>query len=287
MLGLVLAAQLAAAEVRRLPSDYAHQGVAADAVSVYAIANSAIARISKVTGEQLAVWKGDPARYKHLNSCVVRKASLVCVVSNYPDTPMRSRVLWLDKATLKLQREHDLGHGAGSLTWLDWHQGSWWAGYANYDGKGGEPGRDHRETALVRYSASFIEQARWRFPEAVLARFAPRSSSGGVWGADGLLYVTGHDRSELYVLRVPVGGSELGLVATMLTPTGGQAIGWDGAEKRLLWSIDRARSELVASYVMPVPRPSAGAPEMEAHSLARAASGGAERGEAGTEMPVQ
>jgi hypothetical protein len=249
MLLLAIAAQLAAVEVRRVPSPEAHQGVAADETAVFAIANNAVARISKVDGRQLAVWRGDPLRYKHLNSCIVRQRSLVCVVSNYPDTPMRSRVLWFDKQAMRLTRQHDLGHGAGSLTWLDWRDGSWWAGFANYDGKGGEPGRDHRQTMLVRYSATFEEQQRWRFPATVLERFAPRSSSGGAWGGDGLLYVTGHDRPELYALRVPPNGDELELVATLTTPTGGQAIGWDAKERRLLWSIDRQRSELVASRV--------------------------------------
>lgn len=254
MLLLAIAAQLAAAEIRRLPAPEAHQGVAADRTSVYAIANSEIARIDKASGRRIARWQGDPARFKHLNSCIVREAALVCVVSNYPDTPMRSRVLWFDKHSLKLRREHDLGHGAGSLTWLDWHDGSWWAGFANYDGKGGEPGRDHRQTALVRYSPAFKEQGRWRFPDAVLDRFAPRSSSGGSWGSDGLLYVTGHDRPELYVLRVPAKGDMLELVTTIATPTGGQAIGWDAADPHLLWSIDRARSELVVSRVPEVKR---------------------------------
>ena len=262
MLALFLALQaaaapatlLAATEVRRLPAADAHQGVAADARAVYAIADRRIVRLDKAKGRALAAWTGDPARYKHLNSCIVRQAMLVCVVSNYPDVPMHSRVLWFDKTTLALRRERDLGHGHGSLTWLDWHDGSWWAGFANYDGKGGEPGRDHRWTALVRYSPDFAEQRRWRFPDGVLDRFAPRSASGGVWGRDGLLYVTGHDRPELYALRVPARGDTLALVATIATPTGGQAIGWDPREPRLLWSIDRGRAELVASRV-PMVRP--------------------------------
>ena len=38
----------------------------------------------------------------------------------------------------------------GSLTALDRHDGKWWAVFAHYDGKGGEPGRDHRYTMLAR-----------------------------------------------------------------------------------------------------------------------------------------
>lgn len=104
----------------------------------------------------------------------------------------------------------------------------------------------------MRYDADFVEQARWRFPDAVLARFAPRSSSGGASGEDGLLYVTGHDRPELYALRVPAQGDTLELVATIATPTGGQAIGWQPGARRQLWSIDRASGALVLSQIPPV-----------------------------------
>ncbi|WP_375428956.1 hypothetical protein [uncultured Sphingomonas sp.] len=241
--------RLTAVEVRRLRAPEAHQGVAADVRSVFAVANSTVARYDKATGRRLAVWNGDPARFPHVNSCVRRRRALVCAASNYPRVPMTSQVLSFDAETLRLERVRDLPSGYGSLTWLDWRRGSWWAGYANYDGKGGEPGRDHRATALVRYTPDFAPRETWRFPDRVLARFAPRSSSGGAWGPDGLLYVTGHDRPELYVLRVPKAGGVLEHVATVTTPTGGQAIGWDGGDRRLLWSIERKTSELVASKV--------------------------------------
>lgn len=247
-LAALAVAELVAVEVRRLPASEAHQGVAADAHSVYAIDNSRIARYDKGSGRLLALWQGDPTRFRHLNSCIVRSRELVCAGSNYPDVPMTSMVVRFNARTLRLHDVRDLPPGYGSLTWLDWHDGSWWAGYANYDGKGGEPGRDHRDTVIVRYSADFIARAKYRFPDSVLARFAPRSASGGAWGKDGLLYVTGHDRPELYALSVPKHGANLQHVATIPTPTGGQAIGWDG-DQRCLWSIDRRGGMLVASRV--------------------------------------
>jgi hypothetical protein len=85
---------------------------------------------------------------------------------------------------------------------------------------------------------------------------APRSSSGGAWNADGLLYVTGHDAPELYALRLPRNGPRLELVAIVPTVTGGQAIDWDPKAPRTLWSIDRRTSEIVASRIPAVhPRP--------------------------------
>lgn len=239
----------AAVEVRRLAAADARQGVASGPLGLYAIDNRTIARLDPATGGVAARWEGDDARFKHLNSCIVRKSRLVCAGSNYPETPQASRVDIFDAKTLRHSGVRQLGAGRGSLTWFDWHKGSWWAGYANYDGRGGMPGRDHTTTTLVRYDRHLREQGHWLFPAAVLERFAPRSSSGGTWGKDGLLYVTGHDRPELYALRVPKEGDRLELVATIPIPTDGQAIGWDAKEPRLLWSIERSTREIVASRI--------------------------------------
>lgn len=253
--GLLAAAPpLAATEARRLPAADARQGVASGPAGLYAIDNRAIARIDPASGAMAARWEGDPALFKHINSCSVHGRELVCAASNYPDVPMASRIETFDAASLRHLATRELGAGYGSLTWVDWHGGAWWACYANYDGKGGAPGRDHRATTLVRYDRAYREQARWRFPDDVLDRFAPRSASGGAWGKDGLLYVTGHDRPELYALRVPDGGGVLAHVATIAIPTDGQAIGWDAAVPRLLWSIERGTHEIVASHIPEVTR---------------------------------
>jgi len=87
----------------------------------------------------------------------------------------------------------------------------------------------------------------------VLARMSPRSASGGIWGDHDLLYVSGHDRPELYAMRAPRGGGTLTLVATITVPTDGQAIALDGRDKSLLWSIERDKRELVASRLPKLP----------------------------------
>lgn len=253
LLALAAAATLTATEVRRLPTTDAKQGVASGPAGLYAIDNRAIARLDAKTGKQIARWDGDEAHFKHLNSCIVKGAELVCAGSNYPDVPMESRVEIFDAATMVHKATKAIGLAYGSLTWADWHDGSWWLGFANYDGRGGVAGRDHRFTMLVRTTKDFREIAHWRFPDAVLERFSPRSASGGTWGSDGLLYVTGHDRPELYALRVPAKGDTLELVATIAIPTDGQAIGWDAKDKRLLWSIERKAREIVASRIPEVP----------------------------------
>ena len=253
LIALAAAVSLAAAEVRRLPAAAANQGAAADGTDVYAIGNHEIVRLRQADGSEAARWVGDPAIFPHLNSCTVTAGTLLCAGSNYPDVPMASRVETFDARTLRHLATRTLPAGIGSLTWVSPHRGAWYACFANYDGRGGEPGRDHRFTTLVRFDRQWRETARWRFPDAVLDRLAPRSASGGAWNADGLLYVTGHDRPELYALRVPEGGGTLELVATIALPTDGQAIAWDPRASRLLWSVERRTHELVASRVPPLP----------------------------------
>ncbi|WP_246623402.1 hypothetical protein [Sphingomonas colocasiae] len=232
----------------------AGQGVAAGAAHVYAIDNAEIGKYEKLSGRRVAHWQGDRALFPHINSCAVVKAQLVCAASNYPQVPMASSVEIFDAKTLRHIRTHSLGRMYGSLTVLDWHRGAWWAVFANYDDRGGEPGRDHRFTTLVKMDAAFRPLESWLFPSAVLERFAPKSASGAAWGDDGLLYVSGHDRPEIYALRLPEAGTRLELVATLPVSTPGQAIDWDPVAPRTLWSIDRKAARMVSTPIPAIAR---------------------------------
>lgn len=243
----------AATQMARFAAPDAHQGVVADETHFYAISNSRIAKHLRSTGEKIAQWDGDPERFRHMNSCIMAQTQIVCAASNYPQVPMASSVEWFDPATLTHVRTRSLGPARGSLTWLDWHEGSWWACFANYEGTGGEPGRGTAYTTVVRFNADFQEQGAWLLPQAVVERMAPYSSSGGVWGEDGLLWLTGHDRPEAYGVRVPPAGSQLELVATVAIPSPGQAIARDAGTNRRIWSIDRAARQVVLSEMPEVP----------------------------------
>lgn len=240
--------------VRRYPAVEARQGVAADRRALYAIDDSAIGRYDMVTGRRTGGWSGDPKLFPHLNSCAVVRRELVCAASNYPATPMNSRVEVFELPSLAHKRSIPLGRQGGSLTWVTRQGGLWWACFANYDGKGGETGRDHRATFLATFDDRWRRRQAWRFPDAVLARLAPRSASGGVWGPNGLLYVTGHDAAEVYVLRIPRRGEVLEHVATIPAPIEGQAIARDPADPRRLYGISRSRREIVAMR-LPDPPP--------------------------------
>lgn len=251
--GLGWGALEAAKELRRYPAPEARQGVAVDADHLYAISNSTIAKYDKRSGKRLAIWEGDKRRFPHLNSCTVIEldsAQLVCASSNFPAVPHRSSVELFDPGTLRHVRSVPLGPGRGSLTWIERHQDAWWATFANYDGKGGEPPRDHRHTVLVRFDDEWRQTQSWTFPPSVLERFAPMSSSGGGWGPDGRLYVTGHDHPELYVLELPAAGAVLEHVGTISVPIEGQAIDWDEAEPGELYGISRKERAIVRMRVL-------------------------------------
>ena len=243
--------QFEAREIRRWTAPEARQGVAVDEQHFYAVTNSVIGKYDKTNGQRVAEWLGDSRTIAHLNSCVVIQIELVCANSNFPQVPMASSVEVFDRATLRHVRSAPLGMARGSLTWIERHQGQWWAGFAHYDDKGGEPGRDHRFSEIVTFDDAWRRTGGYRFPDSVLARFAPTSNSGGSFGPNGLLYVTGHGAQEIYVLRVPEQGPVLEHVATIAAPLEGQAWAWDRSQPRTIYGITRTSGEVV---VMELPR---------------------------------
>jgi hypothetical protein len=242
--------------LRRIPAEEARQGVAVHGDVLFAINNHQIGKYDRRTGAKIAVWTGDKARFPHINSCAAIKAELVCASSNYPSTPMNSAVEIFDPAALRPLRTIRLEGQAGSLTWLDRHDGFWWAAFANYDGLGGVRGRDHRDTFLVKYDDTWRPLATYTFPADLLDRFKPSSSSGGIFGDNDILYVTGHDHPEIYALRIPRTGPKTGAVlehiATLRAPIEGQAIAWGGGG--ILYGINRAKREIIEMRLPPIPR---------------------------------
>ncbi len=234
--------------VRRYSAN-ARQGVAVGPRDVYAISNWELVRYDKKTGEKRAEWTGDKARFPHINSCAVIAKALVCASSNFPAAPHVSTVEVFDPMTLAHRRSISLGPGTGSVTWVDRHDGAWWAMFANYDGKGGEPPRDHRHTTLVKFDDQWRRLEAWALPPTVLERIAPMSISGGGWGPDGRLYLSGHDRPELYVMRLPQGGGVLDHLDTIGMEAEGQGVDWDESESGVLYGITRRTREILAMRV--------------------------------------
>ncbi len=157
---------------------------------------------------------------------------------------MRSSVLSFDPATLALRSVRELPSAPGSLTWLDWSDGSWWLAFAHYAGRGGVPGKGPEATRLVQYDTAWQPGRELAFPRELIARFGRHSSSGGGFGPDGLLYVTGHDAPEIYALRIPRQGDTLVLVGIVPAPITGQGIAWDRASPASLWGIVRGHRQV-------------------------------------------
>lgn len=271
MLALVLLPTLVHAEplalraeaVAAFPAEEARQGAAVDFEAFYAIVNSAIGRYDRRTGERLASWslpRSGPIR--HINSCHVAldRAVLLCANSNFPETPMASSIEAFDARTLEHLASRSLGLTDGSLVWFDRFdrtglETQWIAGFAHYDGRGGMPGRDHRATRIELLDASFRSVGGWMLPDSVLERLAPHSASGGAMGPDGLLYLLGHDREELYVLAFPELGPELEHVATVAVELQGQALAWDRTtSERIVWGISRPEQEVRAFRIPEIPQ---------------------------------
>jgi hypothetical protein len=233
-------------EVQRYRVPEARQGVAVDAEHFYAIANARIAKYSRETGEKVAEWSGSPdGPLIHLNSCVVIGGRLVCAHSNFPGVPMLSSVEIFDAETMDHLDSHSFGAYEGSLTWTQPHDGSWWAAFAHYSNYSGIPGQGSEWTSLVRFDDEWNRREEFAFPSALIDQFSPNSTSGGNWGADGDLYVSGHDAAEIYVLRLPPMGSVLEWIDTRPAPIEGQAWVFDPDDPETLWGIVRSSGEVV------------------------------------------
>jgi len=239
-------------ELRRLPAAEAGQGVVADAEFLYAINNHAIGKYRKASGERVALWEGGVGgEVIHLNAGIVYEGRLYCAHSNFPAVPMLCSVEIFDLASLTHVDSHSFGHVDGSLTWIDRHEGKWIACFVNYGKKGGEPGRGPEWTQIVEFDNHWQRTRAWGLPANLVARIGEKgfSLSGGAFGPKNLLYATGHDNAELYVLDFPKAGSILKWIATLPITAEGQSFGWDPKETGLLYSIGRKSREIIVGRV--------------------------------------
>jgi hypothetical protein len=246
--GLAFAARrTAAAEfepIAELAVPEANQGVGVDERHFYAVDNQAIAKYDKRTGELVGRWQG-PADgpIKHLDGAMLMNGKLYAAHSNYPDWPMTSSVEIFDADTLEHVGTHSFGVRWGSLTWTDWCDGHWWMTFANYDqniGPGQTPYGGKANTVVLQMTEDFEAVRSWTLPHEVLDRFDDMSNSGGSWGPDRFLYLTGHDRAEVYKMKVPEEGSVLELVEIVPLNIRGQGIAWDRSQRGVLYGILRA-----------------------------------------------
>lgn len=224
----------------------ARQGIAVDAKYVYVIDSRAIGKYEKKTEKFITKWEGDEnGPIIHLDSGVVIDKKLYCAHSNYHDLPMVSSVEVWDTDSMKHVESHSFGINWGSLTWIDRYNDSWWGVFANYSrvfGPSQDPYGNSYYTQLIKFDNNWQFQEGFIFPKEIIEKVEPMSISGGSWGRDGYLYVTGHDLSEMYKIELPEYGSVLKLINVIPLDCLGQGIAWDRYEKdNVIYSIDKAQ----------------------------------------------
>jgi hypothetical protein len=234
-------------EIRRFSVTEAKQAIAVDKSYFYVINSSTITKHNKKDGKLVADWDGSDIGVRHLNSGVVIKGKLYCATSNYPDSPMASSIEIFDAVTLKHIGNHSFGIFSGSATWIDQREGYWFVGFAHYTGGGSSEGKDTRWTSIIKFSKKWQQVESWVFPENIINVFTPKSNSGAVWGKDGRLYCTGHDKPEIYVMELPQTGYTLRYIETIQTPSFGQGIAIDHTynDRIVVYGISREDNQVI------------------------------------------
>ena len=246
---------LVAEELRRWRPRGANQGVAVDAHHFYGIGNYVVGKYDKTTGARVAEWVGlRGGATIHLNGGLIQDGQLVLAHSNFPQLPMASSLEYFDPVTVQPVKTVSLGIRHGSLTWAEKKDGFWWACFAHYNDQGTAPGTDNRSTLFGKFDDQWNVLESWIFPAQVVTNWGKSSSSGGSWGDDGLLYTTGHDEKELYVLRLPKMGVALEYVTTIEVPFEGQSWAWDRSDKRVIYGIIRRTGEVVVARIPELPK---------------------------------
>jgi len=246
--GFGLAADCEAAtsfeQIAELAVPGANQGVGVDERYFYAVDNQAIAKYDKATAKLVDTWQGPRGGpIVHLDGAMVMDGRLYAAHSNYPGWPMTSSVEIFDADTLEHVGTHGFGVRWGSLTWVDWHDDHWWMTFANYDqkiGPGQTPYGGKANTVVIEMTEGFEPVRSWTLPNEVLDRFEDMSNSGGSWGPDGFLYLSGHDPAEVYKMTLPEAGSVLKLVEIVPLHIRGQGIAWDRSQPGVIYGIIRA-----------------------------------------------
>lgn len=230
----------------------AKQGVAVDHDALYVISNHAIGKYDKFGFKKLGQWEcpeGKPLT--HLNSGIVYGGKLYCAHSNYPNVPMTSSIEIWNPKTMEHIGNHSFGIMQGSLTWIDRKDGFWYACFAHYRNQAKEPNRDPSWTSLVKLDDEWGRIEGWVFPDILVEKFGDYSSSGGAFGPDGKLYVTGHDNRELYVVTIPNAGSTLEFLGSIPIRAEGQAFVFDPIEDWKLYSILKSERIVFISQLVP------------------------------------
>lgn len=229
----------------------ARQGVAVDANYFYTINSTGIGKYSKESGDLVLSWKDTTGKIIHLDGGVVIGNYLFCAHSNYPGIPMKSSIEIFSTKDLRHTGSQSLGNKYGSCTWADFYDNYWWICFAHYDQFKKDINKGTESTVLVRFDLDWNDKEFWTFPPDIISEIKPMSVSGGSWGADGKLYITGHDSAKVYILKLPESGSVLEFLQSVKIDSHGQGIAWDRSDSERLYGIIRKDNAVVVSELAP------------------------------------
>jgi hypothetical protein len=233
-------------EIERYKIPEAKQGVAVDDSFFYVVDDRQIAKHEKGTGKFIKKWNDEEdGPIIHLDSGAIIDGLLVCAHSNYSGVPMTSSIEIWDPKTMEHTNTHSFGIRWGSCTWIDRYDGHWWAAFAHYNKLKEKNLTDNTYTTLVKFDDKWRMIEAWVYPKKIIDRFDGMSNSGGSWGPDGRLYLTGHDHSELYVVSFPKAGSVLKLDEIIPIGNRGQGIAWDRSDPGVIYTIRKKEREVV------------------------------------------
>ncbi len=240
-----------AKELDRFDAPEARQGVAVDGKYIYVVGSQQVAKYDKRTHNKVAHWIGpEDGPIHHLDSGVIVNGKLYCSHSNYPGVPMTSSVEIWDAGTLEHIDSHSFGIGWGSCTWIDRYDGYWWIGFAHYEKWKQVTGKGTEWTTIVKMDDDWRSLEEWVLPAEIIEKMRPMSNSGGSWGPDGLLYLTGHDHEEFFAMQLPSKGSVMELVEVVPIKLFGQGIAWDRTEEGIIYGIRKKERVVVKSKLM-------------------------------------
>ena len=196
------------------------QGVISSKDYIYVVSSNTICMHDKKTGKLIKKVK---TNLEHLNGGIIFSKSgqdNKLYLTNNPNGSHKLNSIEIFDLNLKHIQSIKLPHlkGKGSLTWIDYYDNSWWGTLVYYKDK-------VAKTRLVKFNDDWTINVSWQYPKNILNRFKPYSSSGGQFDKKtGLLFIMGHDKEEVYIMKVNNKSKRLILVEIMEVPIGGQGI---------------------------------------------------------------
>lgn len=164
----------------------ATQGVFVDNKFIYTLGNSTIGKYNKQTGKKIKIIH---TNFKHFNSGTVHNG-LLYITHN----PKMSNSIVIFTTDLILVKIISIPY-SGSLTWINFNNGSWYGCLAYYN-------KDIQKSRIVKFNSKWKIIKIWKYPKELLNKFYPYSNSGGQFININTLLLTGHDKKELYVTYI-------------------------------------------------------------------------------------